>query len=156
MDSPVATPTRSIQILSNEVSYGGNVFPSGVAIISHRAVNVVIANNSAHHHRYSGVSIGWKWGYGTSFISNILVQGNYIYNIEEHILYDANNTIVNNVFARTSVNPPPIPDVDDPDSDVRIQLAEDHTSWTFTRNIIYDTYQGIDHSAFKSDVGVTA
>jgi hypothetical protein len=57
MISPVPTPTSSINILSNEVSYGGNVFPSGVGVIIHRAVDVVITDNSIHHHRYTGVSV---------------------------------------------------------------------------------------------------
>ncbi|CAF4320012.1 unnamed protein product, partial [Adineta steineri] len=88
MISPVPTPTTSIHIVSNEVSYGGNVFPSGVGIISHRAVDVIIADNSIHHHRYTGISIGWEWGYAPSYTSNVLVQGNYIYNIGQHILCD--------------------------------------------------------------------
>jgi hypothetical protein len=213
MISPVPTPTSSINILSNEVSYGGNVFPSGVAVISHRAVDVIIADNSIHHHRYSGMSIGWQWGYAPSYTSNVLVQGNYIYNTGQHILcdqggiytlgvqpgtvitgnviknvfsyaifmwgiyldegtsqivvsnnvvyntgwasmfqhYGANNTIINNVFARASLGP--LPQSGDPiaDGDTHIALTEDHTSWTYTRNIVYDTFQGANHSAFKSD-----
>jgi hypothetical protein len=44
----------------------------------------------------------------------------------------------------------------DPDGDVHIQLAENHTSWTFTRNIIYDTFQGINHTVYRANVNVTA
>ncbi|CAF4731077.1 unnamed protein product, partial [Rotaria magnacalcarata] len=73
-------PTNSIKILYNEVSYGGNVFPSGVAVISHRATDVTVAGNNIHHHRYTGISIGWEWGYSPSYTSDVLVQGNYIYN----------------------------------------------------------------------------
>jgi hypothetical protein len=213
MTAPITMPTSSIHIISNEVSYGGNVFPSGVGVISHRAVDVVIVDNSIHHHRYTGVSIGWEWGYAPSYTSNILVEGNYIYNTGEHILcdqggiytlglqpgtvisnnliknvfsyaaymwgvyldegstgilvtnnvvynigwgglfqhYGANNTIINNVFARTSVIQPPQPDDPIPDGDLRIMNTENHLSWTFTRNIVYDTFQGSNHSVFKSD-----
>ncbi|CAF3243193.1 unnamed protein product [Rotaria sp. Silwood2] len=218
MISPVPTPTTSIKIISNEVSYGGNIFPSGVAVISHRAIDVIIADNSIHHHRYTGISIGWEWGYQSSYTSNILIQDNYIYNIGQHILcdqggiytlgiqpgtiitgnviknvfsyaiymwgiyldegtsqilvsnnvvyntgwasffqhYGANNTIINNVFARASLNPPSQPDDDNPDGDIHIGLAETHTSLTFTRNIIYDTFQGANHSAYKSELKVIA
>jgi hypothetical protein len=88
MISPVLIPTSSIHMVSNEVSYSGNVFPSGVAIISHCAFDVIFIDNVIHHHRYSGISIGWQWGYGLSFTRNILVEGNYIYNIGQHILND--------------------------------------------------------------------
>ena len=217
MISPVPSPTTSIKIISNEISYGGNVFPSGVAVISHRAVDVVIADNSIHHHRYSGISTGWQWGYAPSYTSNILVQGNYIHNTGQHILcdhggiytlgiqpgtvitgnviknvfsyaifmwgiyldegssqivvsnnivyntgwasffqhYGANNTIINNVFARASLNPSPHSDDDNPDGDIHIGLAENHTSITFTRNIVYDVFQGENHSAYKSNPNTT-
>ncbi len=213
MIAPVPTPTSSVNIISNEVSYGGNVFPSGVGVISHRASDIVIADNLIHHHRYTGVSVGWQWGYNPSETSNVLVQGNYIYNTGRHILcdqggiytlgiqpgtvitnnviknvfsyaifmwgiyldegtseivvsnnvvyntgwssmfqhYGANNTIINNVFARASLNPPPQPGDPAPDGDVHIALTENHLSWTYTRNIVYDTFQGASHSAFKSD-----
>ena len=213
MITPIPTPTSSVNILSNEVSFGGNVFPSGVGVISHRASDIVIADNLIHHHRYTGVSIGWSWGYAPSDTSNILVQGNYIHDTGRHILcdqggiytlgiqpgtvitnnvvknvfsyaqymwgiyldegtsqivvsnnvvyntgwaalfqhYGANNTIINNVFARASLNPPPHSGDPTPDGDVHIARSENHRSWTYTRNIVYDTYQGSSHSVFKSD-----
>lgn len=219
MVAPVPTPTSSVHIISNEVSYGGNVFPSGVAVISQRATNVVIAANSIHHHRYTGISVGWEWGYAPSYTSNVLIQGNYIHNTGQHILcdqggiytlgiqpgtviygnviknvfsyamfmwgiyldegtsqiivsnnlvyntgwasffqhYGANNTIINNVFARASLYPPPHPGDPDTDGDVHIGLAENHTSLTFQRNIVFDTFQGgPTHTAFQSDQGAIA
>jgi hypothetical protein len=113
INTPGPTPTSSINIISNEVSYGGYVFPSGVAVISHRAVDVVIADNVIHHHRYTGISVGWQWGYGPSYTSNVLVQGNYIYNTGQHVLSDQggiytlgvqpgtviNNNVIKNVFS---------------------------------------------------------
>jgi hypothetical protein len=86
--APIPTPTSSVNVISNEVSYGGNVFPGAVAVISHRAGDIAIADNIVHHHRYTGISVGWYWGYGLSFSSNVLVQGNYIYDIGQHILCD--------------------------------------------------------------------
>ena len=218
MISPVPFPTRTIKILSNEVSYGGNVFPSGVAVISHRATDVAIVDNSIHHHRYSGISIGWQWGYADSWTSDILVKGNYIYDVGQHILndqggiymlglqpgtvitgnviknvysyaiytwgiyldegssgivvsnnlvyntgwaslfqhYGANNTIINNVFARATLNSVVPVGNYPPDGDIHIQLPENHTSWTFTRNIVFDTYQGSNHTAYISSPKVNA
>ncbi|CAF0926453.1 unnamed protein product [Rotaria sp. Silwood1] len=218
MIASVSTPTTSIKIISNEVSYGGNVFPSGVAVIVHCANDVIIADNSIHHHRNSGISAGSVLGYKESYTSNIIIQNNYIYNIGQHILcdqggiytlgiqpgtiidgnviknvfsyaifmwgiyldegtsqvivsnnivyntgwasffqhYGANNTIVNNVFACASVNPAPHSDDTDPDGDIHIGLAENHTSIIFTRNIIYDTFQGEKHSVYLSSPNVIA
>jgi parallel beta-helix repeat protein len=209
---PMWAITTSINVISNEVSYGGNVFPSAVGIIIHRGVYIVIADNSIHHHRYNGITVSSSLGYGPSTSNNVLIQGNYIYNIGQHILndqggiyttgiqpgtvidgnviknvfsyaifmwgiyldegsseivvsnnivyntgwaglfqhYGANNTIINNIFARASLLPPPQHVDPNPDGDLSIAVAENHTSWIFTRNIIYDTFQGTNHSVFKS------
>ncbi|CAF1378788.1 unnamed protein product [Adineta ricciae] len=209
---------NSNKILSNEISYGGNVFPSAVGVLVFRAYDIIIADNSIHHHRYNGISVGSQNGYDESFTWKILIIGNYIYTIGQHILcdqggiytigiqpgtiihgnviknvysyavymwgiylddgasnilvsnnvvyntgwsslfqhYGANNTVVNNVFARASLIEPPQPGDAFPDGDVRIQLAENHTSWTYTRNIVYDVYQGANHSAYKTDPHVTS
>jgi hypothetical protein len=46
------------KILSNEISYGGNVFPSGVGVLVYRADHAIIADNIIHHFRYNGISVG--------------------------------------------------------------------------------------------------
>jgi parallel beta-helix repeat protein len=95
------------------------------------------------------------WGiYLDEGTSQIVVSNNVVYNtgwasMFQH--YGANNTIVNNVFARASLNPPPHPGDWPPDGDTRIQVSENHTSWIYTRNIVYDTFQGSKHSAFGAD-----
>lgn len=45
---------------------------------------------------------------------------------------------------------PPQSDDPYPDGDIGIQRGENHTAWTFTRNIIYDTFQGTNHSVYHS------
>ena len=211
-------PSTSIKILSNEISYGGNVFPSGVGIDVSGTEDVIIADNSIHHLRYNGMSIGSSLGYGPSWTKHTIIQGNYIYDIGQHILndqggiytigvlpgtiisgnvvknvfsyavcmwgiyldegssnilvsnnvvyntgwgsiyqhYGANNTIINNVFARATLDSVPQPGDWPPEGDLRILLAENHTSWTFTRNIVYDTIQGASQDVYKPPEGTIA
>ncbi|CAF3883297.1 unnamed protein product [Rotaria sp. Silwood1] len=196
---------NSNKILSNEISYGGNVFPSSVGVLVFHSFGIVIADNTIHHHRYNE-NICWfsKWLHSIMDIKDFNLRNLYIYNIGQHILCDqgdiytidiqpgtvihsnvylddgasdmivsnnvvsntggssmfqhdgANNTIINNVVARASLIQPPQPGDPMPDGDVRIQLAENHTSWIYTRNIVYDTFQGTNHSVFKSDPHVIA
>ena len=215
---PIPRSASFIKILSNEISYGGNVFPCGVGIVINSAEDALIIDNSVHHHRYNGISVGTTLGYDHSWTKNALILGNYIYDVGRHILcdqggiytigilegtvihgnviknvysyaifmwgiyldegssdlvvsnnvvyntgwaslfqhYGANNTILNNVFARASLIAPPQSGDPMPDGDVHIQKAENHTSWTFTHNIVYDTFQGANHSLYKSDPNVTA
>lgn len=212
-NSPVPSPTAFINVSSNDISYGGNVFLSGVGILSHHASDVTIADNAVHHHRYSGISIGWQWGYAPSETHNVIVRNNYIYSIGQHVLndkggiytlgvqkgtmiinnviknvygyaglmwgiyldegsseitvsnnviyntgwaaifqhYGANNTITNNVLARAALVPPTQPDASGPDGSTHIARTENHTSWIFTHNIIYNIYHGASYHAFKAD-----
>jgi len=206
-------PAVNIKILSNEVSYGGYEFPSGVGIVLNPSTHTVVADNVVHHQRYDGIAIYSQDGYGEAWSTNILIKGNYIHDVGLHILcdqggiyttglqpgtiihgnviknvfsyamymwgiylddgssgitvsnnviyntgwagifqhYGANNTVINNVVARASLIQPPHAGDPLPDADIRIQQAENHTSWTFTRNIVYDTFQGSNHSAYKPD-----
>ena len=88
----------------------------------------------------------FMWGiYLDHGSSKIVVSNNVVYNTDWTALfhhYGANNTIINNVFARTSLFPRPQPIDSKPDGDVRIQQAENYASWTYTWNIAYDTFQG--------------
>jgi parallel beta-helix repeat protein len=209
--TPISILARSNKIISNEISYGGNVFPSGAGVLVLRATDIVIADNLIHHHRHNGISVGSQNDYVQGWTTDIIIEGNYIYAIGQHILcdlggiytlglqpgtvitgnviknvfsyavymwgiyldngasdmlvsnnvvyntgwaamfqhYGANNTIINNVFARASVIPPSHPDDLLPDGDVRIQIGENHTSWIYMHNIVYDTFQGANHSAVK-------
>jgi hypothetical protein len=71
--------------------------------------------------------------------SNKVVNNTDLSSLFQH--YGANNTIINNVLARVSLNPP--------DGYIRIELPENHTSWIFTCNIIYDTYQASNHTVYR-------
>ena len=102
----------------------------------------------------------YMWGiYLDEGSSDMIISNNVVYNtgwgsLFQH--YGANNTVINNVFARASLNGPPQPGDSSPDGDVHVGEAESHISWTYTRNIIYDTFQGANHSAFSSDGDVIA
>ena len=91
--------------------------------------------------------------------SDIVVSNNVVYNIGWAALslkYGANNTSINNVFARASLFSPPHPGDPMPDGDVHIQMPENYTSWTYTRNIVYDTFQGANHTVYMADACVIA
>jgi len=206
------------KVISNEISYGGNVFPSGVGVLVYRSIGVVVTDNVIHHHRYNGISVGDQSGYLPPYTRDLLVQRNYIYDIGQHILCDqggiyvigvqpgtvvhgnvvknvfsyatymwgiyldngasniivsnnvvyntgwaalfqhqgVNNTIINNVFARASLIQPAHDDDPFPDGDVRIQNPEGLTSWIYTRNIVHDTFRGINHTAVNLNPNVIA
>ena len=64
-----------------EIKNCAEVFHSAVGIwIGHAAFNQIL-HNSIHDISYSGLSVGWVWGYGPSGAFNNLIEDNEIYNI---------------------------------------------------------------------------
>jgi parallel beta-helix repeat protein len=128
----------------------------GIYTLGVQPGTIITGNVVKNVYSYAGL----MWGiYLDDGSSNIVVSNNVVYGTGWAALfhhYGANNTIINNVFARASLLPPPHSGDPLPDGNLHIQEAENHTSWTYTRNIVYDTFQGTNHSAFTSSPNVIA
>ena len=74
------------QTFGNEVSDctitdGGNLFPSCVAVWIGQAHDNTIAHNDVHGFWYTGISIGWTWGYAKAAAQRNIVEYNHIHHI---------------------------------------------------------------------------
>ena len=47
-----------------------------------------IGHNHIHHGWYTGISVGWQWGYGRSISRDNIIEYNYIHNIGQGLLSD--------------------------------------------------------------------
>ena len=89
MEAAAAYPTSAVSVLNTEISFGGQVHYDGVGILVHRAIGVDLLNNHIHHLRYTGISVGWSWGYSEpSGTANVIVGYNFIHDIGQHVLND--------------------------------------------------------------------
>jgi len=77
-------PTRNATdyvVSGNVLEDGGHVWQMGCGILAQKVSNVQISHNEVSHFRYTGVSIGWDWGYMPTVVQNITISNNHIHHI---------------------------------------------------------------------------
>lgn len=80
--------TELIDIIGNHVHGCGKVFHSAVGIWVGQARLIRVLDNWIHDIYYTGISVGWTWGYGESFASYNIIEGNRIHDIGKGLLSD--------------------------------------------------------------------
>jgi parallel beta-helix repeat protein len=78
----------SITVADNEISDGGKIFASAVGVWIAGSPHNRIVHNLIHDFNYTGVSVGWSWGYGKSNAFDNLVASNHIHHIGRGVLAD--------------------------------------------------------------------
>jgi hypothetical protein len=78
---PVARRTGNNRVTDNHIHHAGRIFHQGIGVfIQHSAANLV-AHNHIHDLFYSGVSVGWAWGFQDSVTKDNRVEKNHIHHL---------------------------------------------------------------------------
>jgi hypothetical protein len=85
---PIERRTSHISIVDSHFHEGGRVFFSCVGVLSAHAHDIAILRNHIHDFYYSGVSVGWVWGYGESVSRNNRIEFNHIHTLGQGVLSD--------------------------------------------------------------------
>lgn len=75
-------------VRESQIYDGGHIYPAGVGVLIGQSNGNMIEHNTIRDLYYTGVSLGWNWGFGAPSTSGNVVEYNHIYNIGRKLLSD--------------------------------------------------------------------
>ena len=106
---------RDMAVTDNVIHDGGRVFPEGVGIWIGQSSGNRIARNEIRDMHYTGISIGWNWGFTRNRTRDNIVEHNHVHHVMKEKLDDGaaiytlgvspgtviRNNLVHDVYGRT-------------------------------------------------------
>jgi hypothetical protein len=86
-DPPLARTARNV-IRDNHLYDFGTVYPSAVGLLLMNTEGNIVSHNHVHHGWYTGISVGWVWGYTPSVSRDNVIEYNHIHHIGQGLLSD--------------------------------------------------------------------
>lgn len=87
-NSPENLRTSSNEVVDNRLLHLGRTWHSGVGVLLQHSAGNRIAHNEIGDLYYTGISVGWVWGYGPSVSRDNTIELNHIHDVGQKLLSD--------------------------------------------------------------------
>ncbi len=79
--SDLATQTAFNRVIGNKIHNNSLNFKTAIGVFGTHTYSNLIADNEISYMEYSGISLGWVWGYGESNSGNNVIENNHIHHL---------------------------------------------------------------------------
>lgn len=144
--------TSANEISDNRLHHGGRIFQSAVGVLVLQSGGNVVAHNEIHDFYYTGVSVGWTWGYKPNPAARNVVEQNHIHDLGFRWLSDMGGVYTLGPSPGTVVRNNLIHDVDARGyGGWGIYTDEGSTGIVIENNVVYRTKDGGFHQHYGKE-----